>query len=181
MKKILLLPLLLILASCSSLKVSYDYDSQSDFAKYKTYAFTEDAMKLPVGDLNRDRILKAVETEMTAKGFSKSDSPDVLIDLHVKAEEKVDATATTSGPGYGAGYYGRYGYGGGFSTTQINYNEYIEGTLFVNMVDKGSEKIVWQGRATKTIDEDASAQKREQNINYAVKQIFTKYPPANKK
>lgn len=180
MKKILLLPLLLVLASCSSLKVTHDYDSQADFTKYKTFAFSEDAMKLPVGDLNRDRILKAVETEMTAKGFTKSDAPDVLIDIHVKAEEKVDATATTTGSGYRGGYYGRYGYGGGFSTTQINYNEYIEGTLFVNMVDKGTEKIVWQGRATKTIDEDVSAQKREQNINYAVKQIFIKYPPAKK-
>ena len=180
MKKILLLPLLLVLSSCSSLKVTHDYDSQADFTKYKTFAFSEDAMKLPVGDLNRDRILKAVETEMTAKGFTKSDAPDVLIDIHVKAEEKVDATATTTGSGYRGGYYGRYGYGGGFSTTQINYNEYIEGTLFVNMVDKGTEKIVWQGRATKTIDEDVSAQKREQNINYAVKQIFIKYPPAKK-
>ena len=180
MKKILLLPLLLVLASCSSLKVTHDYDSQADFTKYKTFAFSEDAMKLPVGDLNRDRILKAVETEMTAKGFTKSDAPDVLIDIHVKAEEKEDATATTTGSGYRGGYYGRYGYGGGFSTTQINYNEYIEGTLFVNMVDKGTEKIVWQGRATKTIDEDVSAQKREQNINYAVKQIFIKYPPAKK-
>lgn len=177
MKKFLLMPLLVVLASCSSLKVTYDYDNQADFAKYKSYAFSEDAKKLPVGDLNRDRILKAIETEMSGKGFSKSETPDVLIDVHVRAEEKVDATATTSGPGYGAGYYGRYGYGGGFSTTQINYNEYIEGTLFVNMVDKAVEKIVWQGRATKTIDEDASAQKREQNINSAVKQIFTKYPP----
>jgi hypothetical protein len=40
---------------------------------------------------------------------------------------------------------------------------------------------MWQGRATKTIDEDASSEKREQNINYAVKQIFSKYPPAKKK
>lgn len=88
----------------------------------------------------------------------------------------MDATATSTGPGY----YGdpwRYGYGGGFSTTQINYNEYIEGTLFINMVDKTTEKIVWQGRGTKTLDESAEADKREKNINYAVKQIFTKYPP----
>lgn len=167
------------LAACSSLKVSYDYDKQADFTKYKTYAFTEEALKLPVGDLNRDRILKAIETELAAKGMTKSDSPDALIDIHVKAEEKVDATATTT-PTYGGYGYGRYGYGGGFSTTQINYNEYIEGTLFVNMVDAAAQKIVWQGRATKTIDEDATAEKREQNINTAVKQIFTKYPPAKK-
>lgn len=175
MKKYLIISVALIVAACSSLKVTYDYDKQAEFARYKTYAYSEDAQKLPVGDLNRDRILKAIDTEMAAKGFSKSDNPDVLIDIHVRAEQKVDATATTTPTYYGGPW--RYGYGGGFSTTQINYNEYIEGTLFVNMVDVASEKIVWQGRATKTIDENASAEKREQNINYAVKQIFTKYPP----
>ena len=87
---------------------------------------------------------------------------------------------SSGGPGYGYGGPWRYGYAGGFSTTQINYNEYIEGTLFVNIVDKSVEKIVWQGRATKTLDENADADKRESNINAAVKQIFTKYPPAKK-
>ncbi|MDH4059017.1 MAG: DUF4136 domain-containing protein, partial [Cyclobacteriaceae bacterium] len=177
MKKILFVNLLLVAAACSSLKVTYDYDKQANFANYKTYSYTNDALNLPIGDLNRDRVINAIDAEMTAKGFSKSDSPDVLIDLHVKAEEKVDATATTTGPGYGYGGPWRYGYGGGFSTTSINYYEYVEGTLFVNMIDSSTEKIVWQGRGTKTIDEDASASKREQNINYAIKQIFTKYPP----
>jgi hypothetical protein len=49
------------------------------------------------------------------------------------------------------------------------------------MVDKATEKIVWQGRGTKTVDEDASAEKRETNINTGVKMIFSKYPPAKKK
>jgi hypothetical protein len=41
-------------------------------------------------------------------------------------------------------------------------------------VDNASQKIVWQGRATKTLDEDISAEKREHNINYAVKENFFK-------
>lgn len=166
-------------ASCSSLKIGSDFDSQNDFTRYKTYNFTPESLNLGINSLNRDRLLRAIETEMAAKGFSKAENPDVLIDLHVKAEQKVDATATTT-PTYGYGRPWRYGYGGGFSTTQINYNEYIEGALFVNMVDAASEKMVWQGRATNTIDEDATPEKREKNINYAVKQVFTKYPPKTK-
>lgn len=184
MKKIFFILLVLVAAACSSLKVTYDYDGQADFAKYKTYAFTDDAVKLPINDLNRDRILKAVETELAAKGFTKSDSPDVLLDLHVRAEQKTEATATTTGSGMYGGYYGgpgRYGYGGGFSTTQINYNDYIEGTLIVDIIDRSTEKIVWQGRGTKTVDESATAEKREANINSGVKLIFAKYPPAKKK
>jgi hypothetical protein len=170
----ILFSFLAVLSACSTLKVSYDYDKQGDFSHYKSYTFSEESMKLPINELNRDRILRAVENELAAKGFSKSDNPDVIIDLRVRAAEKTEAYATTTGPGY---YGRRWGYAGGFSSTSINYEQYVEGTLFVSMVDAGTEKIVWQGRATNTIDEDASPQKREQNINYAVNQIFTKYPP----
>jgi hypothetical protein len=163
--------------ACSSITASYDYDKTVDFNKYKTYAYTEESKKLPVGDLNRDRLMAAVDAELAARGLTKSDSPDALIDLQVKAKERTEATATNTGGMYG----GRYGYGGGFSTTNIDYNTYVDGTLFVNLVDKASEKLVWQGRATKTLDENASPEKKETNINTAVKMIFTKYPVAAKK
>ncbi len=177
MKHVLFIVMVLTMASCSSVKVAYDYDKQADFTKYKTYAFTEDVSKMPVDELNRGRIISAVETELAAKGFTKSDNPDVLIDIFVTAKKRTEAVANTSGTGYRGGYYGRYGYGGGFSTTTVSYNDYVDGTLLINMVDKSTEKIAWQGRGTRTLDEDASASKREQNINYAVKQIFTNYPP----
>ena|GEM_PF-837126 len=176
MKNLFILVLVASLAACSSLKISYDYDKQADFKKYNTYAFTEEALKMPIDQLNRDRILKAVENEMAGKGFSKSDKPQVWIDLAIKSEKVEGATATTTGNGMYGGPW-RYGYGGGFSTTQVNYYSYVDGTLFVNMVDQSTEKIVWQGRATKTIEPDISPEKREANINNAVKQIFAKYPP----
>jgi hypothetical protein len=177
MKNLLLLSCLFILAaSCSSIKVSSDFDKTAGFTSYKTYAFTPDALALPLDDINRTRLLGAVEKEMAAKGFTKSDNPDVLINLTIKTKTQQTATATnTGGYGYGAGY--RYGYGGGFSTTSINYDTYVDGTLFIDMIDATKKQLVWQGRGTKTIEENASQQRREENINYAVKQIFVKYPP----
>ena len=175
MKKFLVIPVLLAFVACSTVKIGYDYDKSADFSKYKTYAFSEETMKMPINQLNRDRLIKATEAEMAAKGFTKSDNPDAILDLRIKGEEVQTATATTTG-GYGYGY-GRWGYGGGFSTTQVNYDKYVEGSLFITMVDKATEKIVWQGTGKKTLDENASAQKKEENINYAVKQIFTNYPP----
>ena len=181
MKKIILffaVGLVLIIPSCSSVTVSYDYDKTANFSAYKTYAYTPEAMSLAVGDLNRDRIIAAVDAEMAARGFTKSDTPDALIDLIIQAKERVQATATNSG-----GYYGRYGYGGGFSTTHIDYNQYVDGTLFINFIDKSSEKMIWQGRGTKTLEENASPEKKETNIKNAVKMIYGKFPvkPVGKK
>src|SRR5690606_32646029 len=70
-----------ILGACSSVRVSSDFDREANFAAYKKYAFTKEALELPVGDLNRKRILQAVTNELEAKGFTASDRPDVWIDL----------------------------------------------------------------------------------------------------
>lgn len=173
----MLIAFVLILSACSTVKVAYDFDKQVDFSKYKTYTLSEESMKMAgVNQLNRDRIITAVESQLAAKGFTKAENADVIVDVRLKGEEIQTATATTSG-GYG---YGRWGYGGGFSTTQVNYDKYVEGTLFITLIDKATEKIAWQGTGTKTVDENASPEKREQNIDYAVSQIFTKYPPVVK-
>jgi len=179
MKKLLFPFFILIIAvSCSSIKVSSDYDKTAGFSAYKTYTFTQEALNIQLDDLNKNRLINAVTSELSAKGFTKAESnPDVLIDIKIKAEQKQTATATSSG-GYGGGY--GYRWGGGFSTTQINYDTYIDGTLFIDMIDASKKQLVWQGRGTKTIDQDANQDKREKNINYAVKQIFMKYPPATK-
>lgn len=179
MKNLLILSIILTIAvSCSSIKISSDFDRSAGFASYKTYAFTQEALNLPLDDINKGRVLKAIESELALKGFTKtSATPDVLIDVNIKAVQQTTATASTSGTGgyYGRGY--RYGYGGGFTTTTINYDTYTDGTLFIDMIDAQKQQLVWQGRGTKTLDPEASQQKREENINYAVKQIFTKYPP----
>lgn len=174
MYKLLTPCLFIFLLACSSVKVSSDFDSSVDFKTYKTYAFTKEAEALPVSDLNRNRLLQAIGDELTKEGFTKSDNPDVWIDLKVLAKEKESATATTSSP-YGAGY--GYRWGGGFSTTTINVERYVEGTLFVDMIDVSKKQLVWQGRAVGVLDPDASAKKREENIKHVAEQIFLKYPP----
>lgn len=178
MKKLFYLSLL-VLASCSSIKVTYDFDNSADFTKYKTYEFTDEAKNYPIQELDRQRVLSAIDNEMTAKGFTKSSSsPDVLLDLQVKLQQKQTATATNTG-----GYYGpyRYGWGPGYGgTTHINVENYVEGTLFVNMIDRSTEKLVWQGRGTKTLEDNPSPEKKQQNITYGVQQIFKSYPPKKK-
>lgn len=173
MKK-LLLPIfvLMVVSSCATVRISSDFDKAAPFSGYKTYAFTPEALNLNIEELNRKRIITAIENELSLKGFTKSEKPDVLIDVKVTGEKKQTATATNMG-GYGYGY--RYGWGGG--TTTINYDSYTEGTVFINMIETSGNSVVWQGRGVGTIDPEASASKREKNINYAVKQIFTKYPP----
>jgi hypothetical protein len=75
------------------------------------------------------------------------------------------------GPGYG------YTMAPTFSSSSVEIEHYVKGTLFVDMIDLSTRQLVWQGRAAGIIDPDASAQKREKKINTVMHQIFSKYPP----
>ena len=176
--------MLTVAVGCSSVRVSYDVDRETNFNRYKTYGYSEDAKKLKGGELYAARVVRAVDAEMAKRGFTQSSTPDVLIDLHAKVEDKKQAVATTNYNTMGMGYRPwRYGYGPGFSTTQIQYIDFLEGTLFINMVDSERQHIVWQGRGTKQIDEDATPEIRDKNVNQVVAAIFEKFPiqpPAKK-
>ena len=90
MKKVILLVFSVILmASCSSVKVITDYDSNVDFKNYKTFAFFKPGIdKADISDLDKKRILRAIESELLAKGFTKSDNPDMLVSIFTKSREK---------------------------------------------------------------------------------------------
>lgn len=167
--------LVFLFSACASLSVSYDYDKNADFNKYKTYAFDEQVDQLKVNQLDKNRVISAIENEMSARGYTKSDAPDMLVGIHTRVEQEESATATTTGAGMYGGPW-RYGFGGGFTTTNVDINKYDVGTLFINVIDGGSKEIVWQGRGTKTLAENVSPEKKEERINAAVAAIFKKYP-----
>ena len=82
-----------ILTSCSSVKVISDYDTKVDFSSYKTFAFYKKGIdKASVSDLDKKRIMRAIENELIKKGFSKSVNPDVLISIFTKSREQVNVT-----------------------------------------------------------------------------------------
>ena len=111
MKKLLniipLLAVLIMVTSCSSVRVAADYDKNVDFTNYKTFAFYKTGIdKAEISDLDKRRILRAIEAEMIAKGFTKSENPDMLVSIFTKSREKVNIYNNGWGP---------YGYGWGWS------------------------------------------------------------------
>jgi len=157
------------IAACSSIRVTTDYEAGTDFSQYKSFAFYKTGIdKAEISDIDKRRILKDIESELLAKGMVKSENPDVLISIFTKARQQVDVHETHWSPYY----YNAY--------QRTTVSKYTEGTLFIDMIDGTKNELVWQGRGIKTLDENATQEKREKNINYAVKQIFTKYPPVIK-
>jgi hypothetical protein len=171
--------ILMIPALAAAQKVSYDFNKSANFASFKTYAHKEGTK---VGQqLIDERIVNAIDAAMAAKGFTKSDTPDVFVVYHVAFDKEKDISTFSSGYGGGYGPYG-YGWGGGWgggsTTTQVR--DILVGTMVVDIADAKGNQLAWRGMGVKEIDTQAKPDKRDKSITNAVNKIFKNYPPKQK-
>lgn len=167
-KVILPVILVIVMAGCTGIKVSTDYDRKVDFSKYKTFNFSKEVDRVTLNDLNRRRLKDAITREMEAKGFQIAATPDVLVNTFIKGQAKYSAVANTNS--YGGMYYR----GWGSSSTYVDVNKSIEGTLFIDVIDVQEKKMVWEGVAEGLVN--PRTESREEKINSVVAEIFKNFP-----
>ena len=159
--------------------VNADYDRSADFGKYRTYGFVAQA-----GTDNGDArslvtmmLQNAASQQMQARGYTRSDNPDLVINFKGQLEEKVDVESTPA-PYFGAGwgYGGWYGAPyGGWGATEVTTRRYNVGTLVMDIVDREKRQVVFQGAISDVVTKEMQ-QNREASINRAVEGIFMQYP-----
>ncbi len=166
------------LASCSSVRVLSDYDRDTDFTEYKSYAFYKTGIdKAQISDLDKKRILRAIEAEMTSRGFVKSSDPDLLVSIFTTEKERVDVYNNNFGWGWGWGwgYWNPWVWGPGAYGPQVSSR--TEGALYIDLIDAQRKELVWQGRGSGILTSSQSVEKKEQRIREFVSRILEKYPP----
>jgi len=174
MKALKFLPLLLlfVFASCSTVRVASDYDKKADFNNYSSFAFYKPGIdKAQISDLDKKRILRAIDSELSAKGMTKSESPDLLISIFTKEKERVDVYQNNFGYGWG---WNPWWYGG-FNNSTVSRS--TEGTLYIDLIDAKTKELVWQGIGSANLV-TRDIEKKEARIREIVKEITAQYPPA---
>ena len=181
MKFFSLLSLILIitLSSCSSVRVASDYDKQANFNTYRSFAFYKPGIdKAEISDLDKKRILRAIEAGMISKGFTKSENPDMLVSIFTKTRENVNVNQNNFGWGWG------WGYGWGWNPwvwgpgSYNNVSRVTEGTLYIDLIDASKKELVWQGMGTAALTKNVD--KKQEKMNKMVSAILEKYPPEKK-
>ncbi|GEQ85522.1 hypothetical protein ULMS_10300 [Patiriisocius marinistellae] len=174
--KFLPVALLLVFASCSSVRVVSDYDKDANFNNYNSFAFYKPGIdKAAISDLDKKRILRAIETQLVAKGKTKSNTPDMLVSIFTKENERVDVYNSNFGWGYGAWGWGPgYGWGGNWGNTV---SRSTEGTLYIDLIDVKTNELVWQGIGRSSLYRGSDISKKEEKINTIVSEILMEYPP----
>ena len=176
--KILALPVmaLLFLSSCTSVRVLSDYDKDANFNSYKSYAFYKTGIdKAQISDLDKKRILRAIETEMSARGFVKSENPDILVSIFTKEKQQVDIYNNYWGGGYGGWGWSPYYWGPGYNGSTVSTR--TQGSLYIDLIDAKNKELVWQGKGIGTLSSTKNIEKKEKRIREFVAEILTQYPP----
>ena len=178
------LGIVFLLASCAS-TAHIEKDDNTDFTKYKTFAWVEKEAKDKTNrknDLAEQKVRDAVtkELERTAGWKESKKDPDVLLsyDLLVERSVKQESDPVYSQPLIRTFYnpYSRRFYRVYYPSRFMGYDNYDvntrEGTVTISMIDANTEKTVWQGWAT---DEVNSRNMTSKEIQNSVRAIFRKF------
>lgn len=154
-------------------------DREVDFSKYKTYAWASHVRDIAnntffLNDLIlKDLVKHAVAHELDAKGYRMVDglNADLVVNFRV-FDQPVEITGMT---GLGNDYWA--------PTELYEYDDrrtyrLEKGSIIVQLADKSTGKVVWQGYASGLTDGNVF-DKSEDKVTTAVSKVFERYPFEN--
>jgi len=147
---VVLLAVLIVLPSCSQVRVHTLADPDANFETYNTYAFLPKGgakQKLKPGPrtkvvrdpLFHAHVQDAVEDALLEKGYTRVTEPrraDLLIGYSTAVSDQADVMPAV----YGVGWRGRVVK---VRPAHVKWNK--EGTLVIDLVDRRGEHLVWRG------------------------------------
>jgi len=163
----LLLGMLVLLGCAGQVKTNISYDDTADFASYKTFAQAPPpsyAANLPgYSEITGRNIQDRISMTLQQKGLEPAgmDEADLVVSFTLGGQQRQEAEYFT-----GWGWYGP----GEFQT-----ENYVEGSLVIQMGDRVRKQLVWHGYGTEDIFSEAG---NEELIMKAVDAVLEKYPPA---
>jgi len=163
-----LLAALPLLAACSGITTSQDYDPEVDFSRLHTYAWISAESPEGVDSLTRNRIREAVDAELAAKGFTAADAqPDFQVAAHVTTRERVQVTDW--GPSYShRGWY--------YDAHRLDVSAFDEGTFVLDLIDPARQELLWRGTARAVVRE-LDPEEKTAFVREFVARTLAPFPP----
>lgn len=182
MKRLIPLAILLLLAGTTGAlaqDVRYNFDSQANFAGFKTYKWVALQTDTPMNDIVDGQIKASVDAELAKKGLTKSESDeaDLFIGYQANIDKEKQFTSYNTGWGYGPGWYGAGWYGAGGGMTTASTSTILVGQIAIDMYSPAPKTLVWRGVASKTIDTKAKPEKQKRNLDKAMAKLLKNFPP----
>ena len=180
----LLISLLIVtgVTSASAQKVKVGYDKSIDFSKYKTYTVADPGSQ-PSRPLLHASIIGSIDHELTSKGLQRTQSDGDLIlvpggGLEFGLNQAAGAPFSTSYSGPPPALDATMWTGStGSSAAMATYVP--EGTLGIEFIDRGANKVIWTGTVKVKLDVEKKT-KSLQLIDQAIVKLLKGFPPEKK-
>ncbi len=178
-RKIYFLPLILILASCSTFSYHTTKVESKDFTQYRTYGWLSPVDSLSKGffnnDIARSHILDAANDELEARGMRyTTENPDILF-RYVAIVNNRSRLQHYYPPYYRwGGYYG-WMWPRPFMYGPMAKEPYRLGHIIIEARDRRSNTVVWQARGS---GEVRTPERAINNLAEVVRGVMAKYPVA---
>jgi hypothetical protein len=153
--------LTLILAGCaaSGPTIMVNTVPGADLSGFETFNFMQplgtdrdNGARTPMSSM----LMDAMTRELTTRGLTQSDSPDLMVDFFVTTEDRMDVRTTRSSSMHSmhSVHRSHWGRSSGFSTWpsyQTTVRQYTQGTLLVDLIDPAANALVAEGSAQNRI------------------------------
>lgn len=147
--------------------VYVDYNHNTDFTKFKTYAWGQNANPNAIQDsILMQSAQQSIDSQLTAKGLQKvqeSQNPDLIV---------VASSGMKQQTSYNAWGTGGWRWGGGM--TSVTPETTNIGTLVVDIYDANGKKMIWRGISQGSLSK--KGEKNEKTLNKAIDKMFKQYP-----
>jgi hypothetical protein len=173
---IMLISSMWLLMGCQSLPTVHAlYDDNADLSAYVTFSFHPQLMS--EGDeydkLSTRYIKAAIMTQMQNKGYRYEDDSDLWVNFNTYKMQKIRITDTPRLYPY-YHYRDDYGVWGAYPRPETRVGQYTEGTLNIDVIDRSSKKLLWEGIAVGKLNKK-TMDNLEAKINEAVALVFEKF------
>ncbi len=174
MKNLKYLLLLLIISACNAPRATYDYDQNMEFNSINTFQIYPD-LKSNLSQLDEQRMLDVLNSEMNKIGFTSSESPDVYLNFYSSSFEEPSRNNIGIGVGgtgrnVGVGISGGIPLGGSSTYLRVTFD-------FINAKN---DSLIWQAIVDSQFDLNGTPMEREEQLRAMVQKALKGYPP-NKK
>jgi hypothetical protein len=175
--------LTLVLAGCaaSGPTIMVNTVPGADLSGFETFNFLQplgtdrdNGARTPMSSMLAD----AMTRELTSRGLTQSDSPDLMVDFFVTTEDRMDVRTTRNSSMHSMHSVHRSHWGrSSFSTWpsyQTTVRQYTQGTLLVDLIDPAANALVAEGAAQSRIRSNELTRQQAGDI---IAQIMTEIVP----
>jgi hypothetical protein len=178
-----LLGLTVLSVACSGVRVRTDYEPEADFTALRTFAWIDPPVReeprsepalatdpFTHNSLIDKRVRDEVEALLSSRDYQKAadgETPDFLLRY-----ELVNREVTRDSPVFISGGYARRGY-----ASDVGYyrsTTYEEGTLILDVIDPGTQRIAWRGWGTSAARD---GQMEPERLSKVIHAILERFPP----